>query len=58
VNDEGRSAPDAYGGEVVHQCPVGDDGWTPCCDRTPFELPRSDRMTLDPDLVTCTGAPR
>jgi hypothetical protein len=52
---EGHSAPDAYG-EVVHLCPPGDEGWTPCCDRTPFELPKSDRMTLDPTLVTCSGA--
>jgi len=41
--------------EVTHRCPIGDDGWTPCCDRTPFELPRTDRITEDPALVTCQG---
>ena len=25
----------------------------PCCGLTPFEVPRTDRMTLDPALVTC-----
>ncbi len=25
----------------------------PCCGLTPFEVPRTDRMTLDPKLVTC-----
>lgn len=42
--------------EVVHACPVGDSGVTPCCGRTPFELPRHDRMTVTEDdsaLVTC-----
>lgn len=38
---------------VVHRCPPGDSGVTPCCGRTPFELPRTDRMTDDPRLVTC-----
>lgn len=27
----------------------------PCCGRTPFEVPRDDRMTLDESLVTCYG---
>lgn len=41
---------------TIHGCPVGDGGTTPCCDMTPFELPLSDRMTLDGTAVTC-GAP-
>ena len=41
--------------EVTHLCPPGDEGWTPCCDRTPFELPRTDRITEDVSLVTCGG---
>lgn len=41
-----------FEGEVVHACPVGQAGTTPCCDRVPFEI-LSDRMTLDPRLVTC-----
>lgn len=41
--------------EVTHRCPIGDDGWTPCCDRTPFELPLTDRMTVHTALVTCKG---
>lgn len=39
----------------VHACPPGDEGWMPCCHRTPFEIPRWHRMTNDPDLVTCQG---
>jgi hypothetical protein len=39
----------------VHACPVGESPVTGCCGRTPFDLPRMDRMTLDPALVTCTG---
>jgi hypothetical protein len=42
--------------EVVHRCPRFGSGITPCCERTPWELPRTDRMTLDPALVTCKPA--
>ena len=44
--------------EVTHACPPGDAAVTPCCGRTPFELPRTDRMTLDSALVTCARAAR
>ncbi len=37
---------------IVHRCPIGDSGVTPCCERTPFELPRWHRITLDDALVT------
>jgi hypothetical protein len=39
--------------EVTHQCPPDSGGLMPCCGLTPFEVPRTDRMTLDPALVTC-----
>lgn len=42
--------------EVTHHCPPEGKSLTPCCSRTPFELPRTHRMTLDPELVTCVGA--
>jgi hypothetical protein len=42
--------------EVVHQCPPGDAGTMPCCGRTPFEVSPGERITLDPELVTC-GTP-
>lgn len=38
---------------TVHACPRGDAGLTPCCRRTPFELPRGDRVTEAPERVTC-----
>jgi hypothetical protein len=41
---------------VVHQCPPEGYGIMPCCGRTPPEVPRSDRVTLDPSAVTCPAA--
>lgn len=40
---------------MIHQTPPEESGVTPCCGRTPFELPASDQMTTDPRLVTCPG---
>lgn len=42
---------------VVHRCPTGDAATTPCCGRSPLELPRTDRLTEDAELVTCAGRP-
>jgi len=42
---------------VIHECPPGDEGLTPCCNRTPLQLPGTDRMTVDRSLVTCVGPP-
>ncbi len=39
--------------EIVHACPPEGSGIMPCCGRTPFDAPLTDRMTLDPALVTC-----
>ena len=33
-------------------------GTTPCCGKTPFELPLTDRLTLDPQRVTCEPSSR
>jgi hypothetical protein len=41
--------------EVVHRCPPGDEALTPCCRFSPLELPFDDRLTTDPELVTCQG---
>jgi hypothetical protein len=41
---------------TCHMCPPAGQGSTPCCGRTPFELPRHDLMTLEPARVTCSGA--
>jgi hypothetical protein len=38
---------------VTHACPPDGGGLMPCCGQTPFEVPRTDRMTLDPAQVTC-----
>lgn len=38
---------------TTHACPPDGSGLTPCCGRTPFELPRTDRITNDPEHVTC-----
>lgn len=39
--------------ETFHACPPDGSGLTPCCGRTPFELPRGDR--INSETVTCTG---
>ncbi len=44
------------GGEVHHTPPIG-TGTFPCCGKTPFEVPGTDRMTHDAALVSC-GLPR
>ena len=41
--------------ETTHAAPVGDLADCPCCGRSPFELPRTDRLTSDDTEVTCTG---
>jgi len=40
-------------GEIVHACPLSGEQITLCCGKTPFDLSRTDRLTLDPALVTC-----
>jgi hypothetical protein len=42
--------------EIIHRCPIGDSNIMPCCNRTPWEIPMTDRMTVDPKLVTCRVA--
>jgi hypothetical protein len=39
--------------ETIHQCPLEGEYLMPCCGLTPFEVPCTDRMTLNPDLATC-----
>ncbi len=51
-NREAAGAP-----EVVHRCPPLGASLMPCCARFPSEIPRVDRLTMDPGLVTCTGSP-
>lgn len=40
---------------TTHATPPDGSGITPCCKRTPFELPRSEQMTDEQSLVTCVG---
>jgi hypothetical protein len=42
---------------VTHLCPPDGTGEMPCCGLPPFDVPRSDRITEDKELVTCGGAP-
>lgn len=42
-------------GPVTHLSPVDGPGLTGCCRKTPFELPGTDRLTEDPERVTCGG---
>ena len=41
---------------TTHRCPKPGSGTMPCCGRTPLQVPRTHRMTLDDDLVTCTNS--
>lgn len=41
--------------ETTHQCPPLGEALTPCCGRATLELPRTDRITTNPDAVTCRG---
>ena len=49
-----RQEPD----QVTHRRPPDGESLMPCCGLTPFEAPRTDRMTLAGELVTCTGEKR
>lgn len=42
---------------TVHSVPRWGEGSTPCCGKTPFELPRGDQMTMSFGLVTCSIDP-
>ena len=42
--------------EIVHGCPPDGSGLTPCCGRTPFELPLGDRISSEAP-ITCATAP-
>lgn len=41
--------------ETVHACPPDGSQVTPCCGESPFDLPRTDRITEDSEQVTCGG---
>lgn len=40
-------------GTVIHLVPKVGIGPMVCCGKTPWELPLTDRMTADPEWVTC-----
>lgn len=39
----------------VHRAPGNGSATTPCCGLTPFELPAHERLSNDPEQVTCTA---
>lgn len=47
-----KAAESRYG-KVVHACPPESGAVMPCCGKTPFEVPKWHRMTLDDGEVTC-----
>ncbi|WP_121711616.1 hypothetical protein [Streptomyces sp. E5N91] len=49
-----RVADETAATETVHGCPPDGSGLTPCCGRTPFELPRTDRISSEAP-ITGTG---
>lgn len=40
---------------VTHCCPSGDGGVMPCCGKTPLEVSRWARLSVDPEAVTCNS---
>jgi hypothetical protein len=55
--DDDQPAVDGFAeadGSTVHATPRNSTV-TPCCGKTPFELPTTDRMADRADLVTCRG---
>ena len=40
---------------LTHLVPEGDDGQMPCCGQPVLGMPHADRITTEPDLVTCGG---
>lgn len=38
---------------TTHLIPLPDHGTTPCCGKTPFELPIGDRLAVNEARVTC-----
>ena len=40
-------------GVHIHHCPRQGESVTPCCGKTPFEIPGWHRMTAKPELVNC-----
>jgi len=40
----------------VHAVPPHGSANTPCCDRSPFDLPAADRITVNAAEVTCASA--
>lgn len=52
--DQARLQPSPEAGcSVVHRCPLMGRATMSCCGKTPFEVPRTDRMTTDYRRVTC-----
>lgn len=43
--------------EKVHSCPPPGSGLMPCCGRSPFEMPRTDRLARHGEPTTCPGRP-
>ena len=52
-----RSTPPPPSDAVVHASPEIGAAEMPCCGRSPFEVPMTDRVTLDPERVTCRKMP-
>lgn len=44
---------EVLGDVTVHQCPPVGGATTPCCNKSPFDLPRTDRLVIGENYVTC-----
>lgn len=50
---DARDMDEGHDPEITHLCPPSGEWVTPCCGKTPFELPRTDHLTLMPEMVNC-----
>ena len=50
---DARDFDEGHDPEVTHMCPPSGELVTPCCNKTPFELPTTDHLTLMPEMVNC-----
>jgi hypothetical protein len=56
VNDDDKLAEMEVeeGWTTIHLSPPEGSGLFPCCGKSPFEVPRSDRVTLDAAKASCS----
>lgn len=50
---DARDMDEGHDPEITHLCPPSGEMRMPCCNKTPFDVPRTDHLTLMPEMVNC-----